>query len=36
MAGKAKKVAHKERVKQLLFGADHKSNYKTVEMYRSA
>lgn len=32
----SKKVAHKERVKQLLFHAVHKSNYSTVEMIRSA
>jgi transposase-like protein len=32
----SKKVAHKERVKQLLFGACHKSNYTTVDMLRSA
>lgn len=30
----SKKVAHKERVKQLLFSAVHKSNYTTVEMFR--
>ncbi|MGW9103409.1 IS1595 family transposase [Priestia megaterium] len=32
----SKKVAHKERVKQLLFQAVHKSNYATVETLRSA
>lgn len=32
----SKKVAHKERVKQLLFNACHKSNYSTVEILRSA
>jgi transposase-like protein len=32
----SKKVAHKERVKELLLGACHKSNHNTVEMFRSA
>lgn len=33
---RSKKVARKERVRQLLFNAVHKSNYSTVEMFRSA
>lgn len=30
----SKKVAHEERVKQLLFSAVHNSNYATVNMFR--
>lgn len=30
----SKKVAHEERVKQLLFSAVHYSNYATVDMFR--
>ena len=30
----SKKVAHEERVKQLLFSAVHNSNYATVDMFR--
>jgi hypothetical protein len=29
-----KNVAHQERVKELLLGACHKSNYAIVEMFR--
>jgi FMN phosphatase YigB (HAD superfamily) len=32
----SKKVAHKERVKQFLFDAVHKSNYSTVDILRIA